>query len=508
MSGPWFNLPSTYVAFSERKLSWAIPRGALPEWRGTSRRDRPGNLYRTPLSCCPNELRRGVPSGLAESCKGPNILPAFPGSWCEADPPLSTSGRKLVFPRTALPNHAETMRPQFWSEAPRSLVQLMNRLVQLELKLSYTAWMGGRPLPSNRCPWAGKDVRPMTHPGEAVCRTPFLRCHFEGGWRRGTSVARVGGMPKSGDLVMDLWEEWWSPLMKGVMAPRQEPFGKNHSSRRLRVGSSGGDHSKLSSSITLDRTWNSSASMPVLVALGCADGRRVGSWDELDSSSASEASRDNVGYAVHVVTLAPTKRDQIARSRRGTLVKVSEEGARNLSMRRKWGTRGLSRRGLPCLQAPSSSAPLLFPHKFLKRKLTASTERQERSLQWGHSALSPAHTVRFWPRFGHLGQILKILKDSCNPRLKSVVFDRWFDMSTGSRLMAVAINFFLRLNSGSVRRFQTLSCSVTSPTTTVKPRTNRCAEPDDAISATTSNHENVETSQVDSTTGRKTYWAM
>ncbi len=99
----------------------------------------------------------------------------------------------------------------------------------------------------------------------------------------------------------------------------------------------------------------------------------------------------------------------------------------------------------------------------------------------------------------------KILKDSCNPRLKSVVFDRWFDMSTDSRLMAVAINFFLRLNSGSVRRFQTLSCSVTSPTTTVKPRTNRCAEPDDAISATTSNHENVETSQVDSTTGRKTY---
>ncbi len=103
---------------------------------------------------------------------------------------------------------------------------------------------------------------------------------------------------------------------------------------------------------------------------------------------------------------------------------------------------------------------------------------------------------------------LEILKDSCNPRLKSVVFDRWFDMSTDSRLMAVAINFFLRLNSGSVRRFQTLSCSVTSPTTTVKPRTNRCAEPDDAISATTSNHENVETSQVDSTTGRKTYWAM
>ncbi len=52
------------------------------------------------------------------------------------------------------------------------------------------------------------------------------------------------------------------------------------------------------------------------------------------------------------------------------------------------------------------------------------------------SILSPAHTVRFWPRFGRLRQILKILKDSYNPWLKSVVFDRWFDMFTDSRLMA------------------------------------------------------------------------
>ncbi len=82
--------------------------------------------------------------------------------------------------------------------------------------------------------------------------------------------------------------------------------------------------------------------------------------------------------------------------------------------------------------------------------------------------LSPAHTVRFWPRFARLRQILKILKDSYNPRLKSVVFDRWFDMFTDSRLMAVAIKFHLRRNSGSVRRFGTQSCSVTTPTMTVK----------------------------------------
>ncbi len=82
--------------------------------------------------------------------------------------------------------------------------------------------------------------------------------------------------------------------------------------------------------------------------------------------------------------------------------------------------------------------------------------------------LSPAHTVRFWSRFGHLRQILKILKDSYNPRLKSVVFDRWFDMFTDSWLMAVAIKFHLRQNSGCVRRFGEQSCSVTTPTINVK----------------------------------------
>ncbi len=76
--------------------------------------------------------------------------------------------------------------------------------------------------------------------------------------------------------------------------------------------------------------------------------------------------------------------------------------------------------------------------------------------------LSPAHTVRFWPRFGHLRQIWKILKDSYNPRLKSAVFDRWFDMFTDSRLMAVAIKFQLWRNSGSVRRFGAQSCNVTT----------------------------------------------
>ncbi len=84
------------------------------------------------------------------------------------------------------------------------------------------------------------------------------------------------------------------------------------------------------------------------------------------------------------------------------------------------------------------------------------------------SDLSLAHTVRFWSQFGHLRQMLKILKDFYNPRLKSVDFDRWFYMFTDSRLMAVAIKFHLRRNSGSVRSFGAQSCSVTTPTMKAK----------------------------------------
>ncbi len=64
-----------------------------------------------------------------------------------------------------------------------------------------------------------------------------------------------------------------------------------------------------------------------------------------------------------------------------------------------------------------------------------------------------------WP-----SETKKKLQDSYNPRLKSVVFDRWFDMFTDSRLIAIVIRFDLRRNSGSVRIFGAQCCSVTSPT--------------------------------------------
>ncbi len=83
--------------------------------------------------------------------------------------------------------------------------------------------------------------------------------------------------------------------------------------------------------------------------------------------------------------------------------------------------------------------------------------------------------MRFWPRFGRLRPISKILKDSYNPRLKSVVLDRWFDMFTGSRLMAVTIKFHLRRNSGSIRRFGAQSCSDETQTVSVF-QDNLCAK--------------------------------
>ncbi len=112
--------------------------------------------------------------------------------------------------------------------------------------------------------------------------------------------------------------------------------GKNHSSRRLRVGSSGGDQSKPSSSTALDRTRKRSASMPELDALGGVVRR---AWQLLRIWSRQWQA------VVHVAVIASTKWDKIACSRRGTLVWVGEENGRNLSMGREWGTRGHSQRG-------------------------------------------------------------------------------------------------------------------------------------------------------------------
>ncbi len=74
--------------------------------------------------------------------------------------------------------------------------------------------------------------------------------------------------------------------------------------------------------------------------------------------------------------------------------------------------------------------------------------------------LKPSSHCAILARFDRLRQILKTLNNSYYPRLKSVVFDCWFDMFTNSRLMAVTIT--------SPRRFGTQACSVTSSMTNIK----------------------------------------
>lgn len=142
--------------------------------------------------------------------------------------------------------------------------------------------------------------------------------------------------------------------------PREESL-----SERLRVGSSGGDHSIPSSSRALDRTRNSSVSMPVLAALGCADGRGLGSTYEPDSSAASEDSNDMLS------SMASTRSHQ-------TKPDCSKP-------QRNDGPEGTSGQVKPLLverarheEAQRSSAPLLFSHR---RKKGRGHEGQSRSLK-------------------------------------------------------------------------------------------------------------------------------
>ncbi len=74
-------------------------------------------------------------------------------------------------------------------------------------------------------------------------------------------------------------------------------------------------------------------------------------------------------------------------------------------------------------------------------RLSARTETGEVHINSSKARLT---LWRFWPRFCSSETNFENPKDSYNPRLKSVDFDRWFDMFTDSRLMAVAIKFHLR----------------------------------------------------------------
>ncbi len=80
-----------------------------------------------------------------------------------------------------------------------------------------------------------------------------------------------------------------------VEGPDGAPAETTH--LELREGSSGGDHSKPSSSTAFERTQKNSASIPALAALGAGKPEGAGSVTEPDSSLASEATSDMLSSA-------------------------------------------------------------------------------------------------------------------------------------------------------------------------------------------------------------------
>ncbi len=129
-------------------------------------------------------------------------------------------------------------------------------------------------------------------------------------------------------------------------------------------GSSGGDHSKPSSSTALERTRKSSASIPALAALGAGKPEGAGSVTEPHSSSASEATSDMLSSASSS-SLPPneTRSLTLAEGRWSGWTKRTGE----ISLcGEKRGTRDLSRRELALNQALRTSAPLFFPHRSLR----------------------------------------------------------------------------------------------------------------------------------------------
>ncbi len=104
MSAPWFSLPGTCAALSKHRLSWAYTRRCSTSMKRRLDDSPPGNLYRSPQSCCPSGPACDVLSGLVGRLDRPDIPPAFRGNWCADCPLLSTSGQMSASLCKELPN--------------------------------------------------------------------------------------------------------------------------------------------------------------------------------------------------------------------------------------------------------------------------------------------------------------------------------------------------------------------------------------------------------------------
>ncbi len=211
--------------------------------------------------------------------------------------------------------------------------------------------------------WVGSLWRPTDGRGQAeMCgqrlieRRQFPVALFlssvywsEVGWRGSTWVGRVGACH---DLVSSLWisgkngeARWWGAWWRP---------GRIHSSRRLRAGSSGGDHSRPSS-------WQDAEKFGVRAWLRLAGFARLREGRAIDWARHLLSIKCRQWHAVikDLIFTSP-ERDHVARSRRGMLVCTGVEDGISLSWGREWGTQDLIRRKLGALW---SSARLFFPHK-------------------------------------------------------------------------------------------------------------------------------------------------
>ncbi len=79
MSAPWFSLPGTCIALSERRLCCAHSKR---RYTRVKKRALLGDLSRPPRSYCPSGPESGAPSGLVKMHEGLDTLLAILGSWC------------------------------------------------------------------------------------------------------------------------------------------------------------------------------------------------------------------------------------------------------------------------------------------------------------------------------------------------------------------------------------------------------------------------------------------
>ncbi len=165
---PAHALPSVSADCSE-----PTQEGRSPACRVASRRGRPGDLCMTPRICCLSVLARGFPECLAGRIDRPDTLLALLGSWCAGPTPLRTIGRRLVCPRTALPNafwKRLSWQPSFCAPCLGSLLALARR------DPSNGPGLIHRP----ESPSCGgiRDARPWMEPS-ASARTGWVACEAD-----------------------------------------------------------------------------------------------------------------------------------------------------------------------------------------------------------------------------------------------------------------------------------------------------------------------------------------